>query len=132
MAQVIIAKLVDGPRNAAFHVSIVGDGLGDLTDEVIVDPATSFDPALPNDPSLTVEKIIADLVGFDAWLEYDYAVSDTPIWNITGDQYVCADFCEFGGIRDRSAQDGRGKIKMSTSGLGAGDRGTFLLKLRKD
>ena len=54
MAQIAITKLQDGPRNAVFHIVFSGDGSGDLTDEVVIDPATSFDPALPSTPATPI------------------------------------------------------------------------------
>ena len=133
MAQVAITRILDGARNAVFYVSIVGDATGDLTDEILIDPATSFDPALPAAPGMTVEQLWYDLSGFDARLEFDYLASDTPVWSMSGGQAFHADFCCFGGLKDRSNPlDGRGKLKLTTSGLADGDFGTLIVKVRKD
>ena len=131
MAQVSITKIVDGPRTAAFHIFIKGDGLGDITNEVLVD-GDSFDPSLPKDPLLTITRIKYDLTGFSSIIEFDYLGSDTPIWSMSDGQYADVDLCEISGLRDRSAQDGQGSIKLTTSGLGAGDTGSILLTVRKD
>jgi hypothetical protein len=132
MSQIAVTKILDGPRNAVFHVSIVGDAVGDLTDETIIDPATSFDPAYPAKPGMSIDGLWYDLTGFDAWIEFDYLVSDTPAWSMSGGQAVNLDFCPFGGIKDRSnAMDGTGKLTVSTNGLAAGDRGTFIVKIHK-
>lgn len=132
MAQIAITKLNDGPRNAVFHIVFSGDGSGDLSDEVVIDPATSFDPALPSVPSLTISRLKYDLSGFDAWIEFDYLVSDELIWSMTGDQYVDVDLTQFGGLRDRSPSGGLGKLKLSTSGLGMNEHGTLIVWVRKD
>lgn len=133
MAQYTITKLADGPRNAVFHVSFTGDGGGELTDLVLVDPTSSFDPTLPGTPTLTIDKLWYDLTGFNAVLEFDYLTSDTPVWSMSGGQANYMDFCHFGGMKDRSdALDGLGKLKLTTSGLGAGDFGTLVVKVRKD
>jgi hypothetical protein len=133
MAQAVITKLLDGPRNAILHVFFEGDGSGELTDFVIADPATSFDPALPAEPTLTVEKLQYDLVGFNAKLEFDYLTSDTPVWALAGGRESKVDFCKAGGIRDRSnSMDGLGKLKITTSGLEDGDFGSLLVYLRKN
>ena len=132
MAQIAITKLNDGPRNAVFHIVFSGDGSGDLTDEVVIDPATSFDPALPAVPSLTIARLKYDLSGFDAWLEFDYLVSDELIWSMTGDQYVDADLTEFGGLKDRAPNGGLGKLKLSTAGLGNNEHGMLIVWVRKD
>lgn len=132
MPQITITKLMDGAKHAAFHVAIAGDGGGDLSDETVIDPAVSFDPALPAVAGMTIECLHYDLTGFDARLEFDDLVADTLVWSMTGDQYAYADLCEIGGLKDRSSQDGLGKLKLSTSGLGMGEYGTLILKVRKD
>ena len=123
-----ITKILDGSRSAVFHISLSGNA--DLNDEVLIDPAVDF--GMEPGPSLTVEQIWYDLIGFDARLEFDYLLSDTPIWTMSGGQYAHVDFCHFGGLKDRSDMDGRGKIKITTSGLAIGDYGTIIIKVRKD
>jgi hypothetical protein len=133
MAQYGITKIMDGPRNAVFHVVFEGDGSGDLADVVLIDPATSFDPALPGIPSLTIDKLWYDLSGFDAKLEWGFLTSDLLIWSITGDQYCNPDLGHFGGLKDRSpSPDGNGKLKITTRGLGNGETGFLTIKVRKD
>lgn len=129
---VAITKILDGGRNAVFHVTITGDELGDLSDEILIDPATSFDPAMEPKPALSIDALWYDLTGFNARLEFDYLASDTPVWSMSGGQPAQLDFCCFGGLKDRSnALDGLGKLKISTSGLGVGDVGTIVIKARK-
>jgi hypothetical protein len=128
---ITVTTLHDGPRNAVVHVSIVGDGSGDLADEVLVDPA-AFDPPLPARPALKISKIMYDFTGFNAYLEFDYLSSDTPIWSMSGDQPGCFDFDSLGGLTDRSNElDGSGKLQITTDGLAAGDRGSMVLWVRK-
>lgn len=132
MAQLTITKIIDGSRNAVFHLAIAGSGVGDLIDEIIIDPAVSFSPARPAIPSMSIDRIWYDLIGFDARLEFDYLSSDTPIWTMGQGQYALADFSLFGGLADRSpVLDGTGKLMLSTSGLGAGDAGTIIIKVHK-
>lgn len=132
MATITVTKLVDGPRNAVFHVAVAGDAMGDVDDEVLVDLATSFDPALPPVPSLTIERLMYDLTGFDARLEFDYLVGDTPVWTMSERQSTVVDFTAFGGLKDRSdVMDGTGKLMMTTNGLGVDDHGTVIIMLRK-
>lgn len=132
MAQIAITKLQDGPRNAVFQIVFAGDGSGDLTDEVVIDPATSFDPALPAAPAMTIVELHYDLSGFDAWLEFDYLVSDELIWSMSGDQYCEVDLTKFGGLKDRSPNGGQGKLKLSTNGLGNNEHGTLIVWVRKN
>lgn len=132
MAQIGITKIMDGPRNAVFHIAIEGDGSGDVTDAIVIDPTTSFDPALPPVPTLTLDHLWYDLTGFDAKLEFDYLVSDTLVWSMTGDQYCAVDLSCFGGLKDRSPISGEGKLKLSTRGLGTAETGIIVIKVRKD
>jgi hypothetical protein len=131
---VTVTKLLDGQRNAAFHVFIKSDGLSaDLTDYVLIDPALSFNPALGQVPSMTVEEIYYDLAGFDAFLDFDYLVSDTPLWAMSGGQYAEVEFKCVGGLKDRSnVLDGTGKLQITTSGLTTGKFGSMIIKVRKD
>lgn len=133
MAQVTVTKILDGARNAIFHISVLGDGSGDVTDETLIDPTTSFDPAFKAKPAMTIEKLWYDLSGFNARLEFDYLVSDTPAWTMSGNQAAQLDFCGFGGLKDRSNElDGSGKLMLTTSGLASGEFGTLIVHVRKD
>jgi hypothetical protein len=133
MAQISVTKLLDGARNAVFHISINGTGVGELVDEILIDPATSFDPAHPPAPSLRIERLWYDLSGFGGRLEYDYLTSDTPVWSMSEGSGGCqVDFECIGGLADRSnGLDGLGKLKLTTSGLDAGDFGTIIVHARK-
>lgn len=133
MAQVVITKLLDGAKTAIFHVFLESNGSGELSDSVLIDPETSFDPALDAKPTLTVERLEYSLSGFDAKLEFDYLLSDTPVWAMLGGTDTKKDFCKAGGIRDRSnSLDGLGKLKITTSGFGAGDFGSIIVQVRKN
>lgn len=131
---VTVTKLLDGSRNAAFHIFIKSDeASADLADYVIIDPAISFDPAFPNTPSMTVDEIFYDLAGFDAYIEFDYLLSDTPLWSMSANQFACAKFDCVGGLKDRSNElDGTGKLQITTSGLTAGKFGSIIIKVHKD
>lgn len=130
-----ITKIIEGERHAVFHISIASDGAsGDLTDLVLIDPSVDLSPALNPKPSLTIEHLWYDLSGFDAQLEFDYLLSDTPVWTLSAGNGVHLDFTPFGGLKDRSnVLDGSGKLMISTNGLtAAGDCGTIIIKVRKD
>ena len=128
---VTITKLLDGPKHAIFHVYLASDGAaGELTDEVIIDPATAITPTASK---LTIEEITYNLNGFDVRFEFD-ATADTVAWvltQLTTAGKVC--FQEYGGIKDRSGAGSTGKIQITTTGFTAsGDQGTFIIKVRKD
>ena len=131
--EVTITKLMDGPRNAVFHVFIKGDGAsGELTDYVLVDPTVDFNPALAAKPIITLMELEYSFVGFDAFLEYEYLATDTPLWVLTRGQENEICFSEVGGLRDRSpVLDGSGKLKITTVGLSSGF-GSLLIQIRKD
>jgi hypothetical protein len=128
MPQIDVTKMLDG-RKAVFHVSILGDGSGELVDAVIVDPTADLDPPMPAAPTFKLDQIWYDLNGFSGRLEYDYLTSDTPAWTMSGNGGVWLDFSCIGGIADRSPSDGTGKLKITTSGLELGDFGTFIITI---
>lgn len=128
-----IVKLMDGPRQAIFHVYIESDGSsGEITDLVLIDP-TQLSPTTKGVPSLTIEEIWHSFAGFNAKLEYDSLV-DTPVWVLTenNDHKTCLK--EFGGLKDRSnLLDGTGKLLLTTVGFSsAGDMGSLVIQVRKD
>ncbi len=134
MNTVAITKIIDGARNAVFHIYIKSDGAsGDLTDEVLIDPTSDLNPWMDSSPSLTIDQLWYDLSGFDARLEFDYLIDDTAAWVLSGGNGVHMDFGSFGGLKDRSGTlDGTGKLMITTSGLADGDCGTIVIKVRKD
>lgn len=130
---VTITTLVDGPRNAVFHVYMESDGVsGELVDLVIADPTTLY-PTGKARPSFTIEEVWHSFAGFDAKLEFD-SVSDTPVWVLSQQTGNIQCFNKFGGLKDRSnALDGSGKLLLTTSGFtAAGDMGSLVVQVRKD
>lgn len=134
MNTVAITKILDGQRAAVFHIFITSDGAsGDLSDEVLIDPAVDLDPSPGARPSITIDQLWYDLAGFDGFLAFDYLISDTPVWTLSGGNGVHMDFSHFGGLKDRSNPlDGSGKLILTTNGMSAGDTGTIIIKVRKD
>lgn len=131
--RVVITKIIDGPRDAVFHVYLQSDGAsGDETDYVLVDPETDLVPSPGGKPSLSITELSYDLSGFSAELSFDYLLNDTPVWSLSSNH--CFDFRSFGGLKDRSgALDGTGKLLLTTSGFSSTeDRGTIIIKLKKN
>lgn len=133
MAQLSVTTILDGPKWSVVQVNIRGNGEeGDLDSEVIVDPATFASP-LANKPTLTISRLWYDLSGFDGVLSFEYLADDTMAWSMTGDQPTDMCFDDFGGIKDRSnTLDGTGRLMLTTRGLGIGETGTIILKLKKN
>lgn len=124
-----VTPVLSGERNVVLHVYIKGDATGDISDNVIADPADYGMKGARR--FFTIDGIQADLSGFSAKLKFEYLSSDTLIWVIP-EFDSSQDFSEYGGLKDRSPElDGSGKVLLSTSGLAAGDEGSFVLRLRK-
>ena len=124
-----VTSLSSGDRNVTLHVYVKGDGLGDITDYVIADPA---DYGMTGENRFfTIRGIQSCLSGFFATLKFEYLASDTLIW-VLPEFESCPDFTDYGGLKDRSNPlDGTGKILLSTRGLAEGDEGSFVLRLKK-
>ena len=129
-----ITKIMDGDRNAVFHVFIQGDGQSpDFSKLTLIDPNVDLCPKLGKRARLTVTDLRYDLAGFDAKLEFDYLNDETGIWALTqgNGTHQCFDDC--GGLKDRSPIDGSGKLMLSTFGLlSASACGSIIIKVRKD
>ena len=125
---VAITKLGLGNHRTALHLYILGDGSPDLVDFVIFDPVVDLD--LPPSNRFAIEEITYTFAGFTARVEFDYLTGDNMLWVLTenGDNYV--DFTPWGGLKDRAAQDGNGKIKITTTGLSDGDQGSVIMTVR--
>lgn len=130
-----VTKVMDGQRNAVFHIYIRGDGVsGDLSKYVIIDPLLDLDPSQKRKPTFTITDLWYSLSGFDARLEFDYLNDETGIWALAPGNATQLNFDVFGGLKDRSNElDGTGKILLSTSNLiSANCCGSIIIKVRKD
>lgn len=129
MSTVKVTELFRGPKKVTLHVYIKGDGSGDLTDEVIADPA-DFGMTGEN-RFFTIRGIQSSMVGFFSTLKCEYLASDSLMW-VLSEFESCVDFMDYGGLKDFSNPlDGTGKILLSTKNLGEGDEGSFILRLEK-
>lgn len=119
--------LIDGQRNLVVLVSILGDGSGDETNTAIV----TRNAFAPTDTELVVEKISGHLSGFTARLIFD-ATTKLTLAQMPDGYRTTYDYCGFGGISSNKAGVGAvGNLLISTTGLGAGEGGTFVLEMRK-
>lgn len=120
--------LNDGERNLVVLVNIVGDGSGEESDTILIDRSAYADAA---GLKLVVEKIEGLLSGFSAILEFN-ANTDLPIAQLPDGRDFHYDWRKTGGVASPKAGTGYdGDILITTSSLGAGDRGTFTLFMRK-
>ena len=131
---VAITKVMDGPRNVVVHVFLESDGSGELSKQIILDPTQDLNPATNAVPTFTVEKIKYSLHGFAAKVEFDYLLTETPLWVLTEENEASVCFEKAGGLKDRSnVLDGTGKLLLTTIGFTAvGDMGSVVFYLRKD
>lgn len=120
--------LEDGPRNLILLVNIVGDGLGELTNALLVDRSTF----VPTDGTKTrVDKIEGNLDGFSATLSFD-ATADLVFVALPAGNLFNYDWREEGGISSNKADAGaNGDVLLTTLGTGANERGTFTIWMRK-
>lgn len=124
MANTITTQtLNDGPRNLTVKVSVEGDGTGDESNTQLID-VSSFGV-----DAVKIEKISGALNGFSVTLEWD-ATSNLNAYTLPeGESFV--DFRGVGGLINNAGAGKTGDIDFSTTGLGAGDKGSFLLELVK-
>lgn len=132
---VTVTKLVEGPRSAYFHVYLRGDGSsGDLVDQVLIDPATDFDPAQAKPGMrMSLRAIWYGTAGFDCLLKFQAGVGGYPVWVLpagTSSEHICLN--KFGGIQDRSGIDATGRLLLSTTGLTTtADQGSLVIQVNK-
>lgn len=120
MANVVASqKMLDGPHNAVFKIDVSLDGTGDLTSQVIVDPAL-LSPTGPNDAPL--KRVRVDLLDWDIQdglvvnLAWDGA-GPASLWRMVGRSIEKA--YHVGGLQNNADQP-TGKITMTTSSQQAG------------
>lgn len=124
MANTITTQtLNNGPRNLTIKVTIEGDGTGEEASTQLVD-ISSFDA-----DEARINSVTGSLNGFAVHLEWD-ATANVQAWTLPeGESF--ADFRPIGGIQNDAGAGKTGDIDFSTTGLGDGDKGSFLLELVK-
>lgn len=120
--------LIDGPRNFVVLVNILGDGSGDETNTLLIDRSTfSGTDTLET----AVARLEGDCGGFAATLSFD-ATTDLVFARLPDTQWFTHCWEDIGGVSSNKAGAGaNGDILLSTTGLGANERGTFTIWMRK-
>ena len=128
MANVITEQvIVDGPKNTIVKFFIVGDGSGEETNLVLYD-ASAYSTGSTNN---RLRKISYNLNGFDAVLYWD-ATANVPIISLDQDLQEEVDFFKYGASLINNAGAGKtGDILLTTTGLGAGDKGYIILHINQ-
>lgn len=118
--------LQDGERNAIIKGHIVGDGLGELTDGLLVDVS-----GLSGAPTtVKVRSIKANTVGMSLILEWD-ATTDVPITVIPANETVDQDYSKEAGLQNNAGAGVTGDIVVTTVGEAAGNDATIIIHVQK-
>jgi len=117
--------VMDGSRVLVVNIHIDGDGTGDETNTVLID-ASSYAPAFAHSSIISVK---AALNGFNCELDWD-ATANTAALAIP--DYI-SDQCfkDIGGLPNSSGAGKTGDLLLSTTGLGAGDHGSIIIRMNK-
>lgn len=132
MTQVTITKIVEGENHLVFRMNFLGDGSGELTNEVVLSPSDLVPTRENNKPCFRIMQVWYGL-GFDATFGYG-TLQPEAVLTITKNSGSHTDFRSFGGLRDKDTVppgDENGKLWVITTGLTAGARGLVVLELRK-
>ncbi len=127
MANTIAEHVItDGERNTLVKYTIVGDGSGEESDTILVDKST-FSGAFTD---FRIDSVVAVQNGFSSILSWDATANVLAIAIPDQDTNFCIRDGA-GGIPNNSGTGKTGDILISTTGLGAGDKGHIILGLRK-
>jgi len=134
MAHMIsVTPILIGPALSIFHVFMESDGVsGELTDHVLVDPAVDI-AGQSSKTRLNMQTLCYSLASFDAKLEYDSGlIDDKMIWVLSHENRGGENFFNvMGGFKDRSGDDGTGKLQISTTGFAsAGAMGSIIFSVK--
>mgnify|MGYP001564784837 FL=1 len=118
-----VRKLIDGPRNVAFNLTGLGDGMGQETLVVKVDASALTPPGTVRVEKLTgtVEFGIVELF-WDALVPVKFA-------ELSGQFDL--DYCRVGGLTNDAGGGKTGDILLSTVGFELNSTYTILLELVK-
>ena len=134
MAQVAVTKIVEGPSNIIIRATFLGDGTGELTNQVILSPSDLLPPRRNIKPAFRISQLWYGLVWFDVTLGFG-TLQPNQVWTIARDCDSHCDFRSFGGLSDETTQppgDMNGQLWVSTNGLLLGSQGSIVLELRKN
>ena len=114
---VAIQEIHNGDRNYVLKVDIVGDGASEI-DELLVDVGDI------GSDTVRLDKVKGSAKGFDLILEWD-GPTKAPLLFVDADNYIDFDYRSTGGHPNPKVASYTGHVRMTTSGLGAGERGSF-------
>lgn len=122
--------ILDGQSQTIIKVTIEGDGSGEETNAVIFD-ASAYTPAVTNNLLREIKYL---LNGFSATLYWD-ATANVMLIELDEGLQEEIDFTNgntrYAGIPNNGGAGRTGDILISTTGLGAGDKGYLMLYVKK-
>ena len=123
MANIIgVQEIVNGPRHYHIKVDIEGDGAGDEVEFPLVDVAYL------DCGEVRLDYAWASLKGFDATLSWD-GPTEIPFLQLqSGVEINQSDCC---GMPNPKMANYTGNVNLTTSGLGASEKGTMILHFVK-
>ena len=130
MANSIVKQtIVDGSKWLIVKIHIEGDGTGDEADTVLID-ASTYNPVFTNE---SLVGLHANLTGFTCDLLWDatanVAITNIPDYEVNWSEDELPN--KMGGVPNNAGAGKTGDILITTVGLGAGDHGTIVLKIKK-
>jgi hypothetical protein len=130
-AEIIKNVLIDGPRHAVVHFTIVSDGSGELVQTKILDSKYDIYP-VGQPTQVTITQLWWGQSYFDSAL-YRYDTVPVLIWAMPVGSDSHVDFRSFGGIKVPVDMEGNGDLLLSTFGFTANTSvGTYVIELKKD
>lgn len=120
--------ILDGTRNAIIKVTILGDGINELTKQIIYDSSTFVNDTQMN----KLMRIQYDLNGFSGLLYWD-ATSDVQMMSLTKNFAADEKFFWNGGLINNGGAGRTGDILLSTNGLASAPAATgeIILYIKK-
>ena len=121
---ITVTPMINGSKLGSYRVDIVGDGSGDETGFVLLDPANmTGKPA-----KFKVRAVQWDDVGFDAFF-YWQASANVLAWSLPKGVSGGLRFADTGAHLTNNAGAGvTGRLLLVTSGLVAGGRGSIYIE----
>jgi len=120
MANIVTTQtILDGSRNTIIKVTILGDGSGELTNQIIFDSSAYANDTQNN----KLWRIQYNLNGFGGTLYWD-ATTDVQLMSLTPNYAGDQKFFWNGGLVNNAGVGKTGDILLTTSGLGSIPQGT--------
>jgi len=126
-----VRKIIDGERSAVFAITILGDGTGDYSSELMIDVST-LEPNHRGVPcsEVSIMKMSGFCINFFANLLWDGNTDALSLgFNFYSD--FSYDFQRVGGLVNPKPAGFTGDIMITTNSLGAAETGFIYLEVVK-